>query len=72
MLTAMLAVENILGADHDIWSVNVEAEYHEEGGSNGSGGTGRTAPILPVRPRRAGTAALDLSEQSGLERTGTP
>ena len=30
MLTAMLAVENILGADHDIWSVNVEAEYHEE------------------------------------------
>jgi len=30
MLTAMLSVENILGADHDIWSVNVEAEYHEE------------------------------------------
>ena len=29
MLTAMLAVENILGADHDVWSVNVEAEYHE-------------------------------------------
>ena len=30
MLTAMLSVENIFGADHDIWSVNVEAEYHEE------------------------------------------
>ena len=30
MYTAMLAVENILGAHHDIWSVNVEAEYHEE------------------------------------------
>ena len=30
MYTAMLSVENILGADHDIWSVNVEAEYHEE------------------------------------------
>ena len=31
MYTAMLTVENILGeADHDIWSVNVEAEYHEE------------------------------------------
>jgi protoporphyrinogen oxidase len=30
MLTAMLAVENILGADHDLWSVNVEQEYHEE------------------------------------------
>ena len=31
MFTAMLAVENIvLGASHDIWSVNVESEYHEE------------------------------------------
>jgi protoporphyrinogen oxidase len=30
MYTAMLTVENILGADHDIWSVNVDAEYHEE------------------------------------------
>jgi protoporphyrinogen oxidase len=30
MFTAMLAVENIFGASHDIWSVNVEAEYHEE------------------------------------------
>ena len=31
MFTAMLAVENIvLGAGHDIWSVNVESEYHEE------------------------------------------
>jgi len=30
MLTAMLAVENILGARHDLWSVNDEPEYHEE------------------------------------------
>ena len=30
MYTAMLSVENILGADHDVWTVNVEAEYHEE------------------------------------------
>jgi len=30
MLTAMLSVENILGATHDIWSVNVEEDYHEE------------------------------------------
>ena len=31
MFTAMLTVENIvLGAAHDIWSVNVESEYHEE------------------------------------------
>jgi len=30
MLTAMLAVENILGADHNIWDVNTVEEYHEE------------------------------------------
>jgi protoporphyrinogen oxidase len=30
MYTAMLSVENIFGAHHDVWSVNVEAEYHEE------------------------------------------
>jgi hypothetical protein len=56
MYTAMLTVENIHGADHDIWSVNVEQEYHEErrGGdepaaSSGTGGTGRDAPVLPRR-----------------------
>ena len=31
MFTAMLSVENIvLGTSHDVWAVNVEAEYHEE------------------------------------------
>ncbi len=53
MLTAMLSVENILGADHDVWSVNVEAEYHEEHTdteADKSGRTGRDAPFLPRRP----------------------
>ena len=49
MYTAMLTVENLLGADHDIWSVNVEEEYHEESSSDGAKGTGRDAPILPKR-----------------------
>ncbi len=31
MLTGILAVKNILGADHDIWAVNKEEEYHESG-----------------------------------------
>ncbi len=31
MLTAMLAARNILGARYDLWQVNVEADYHEEG-----------------------------------------
>ena len=54
MYTAMLTVENIHGAHHDIWSVNVEEEYHESSDSRSgtaptSSGTGRDAPILPRR-----------------------
>ncbi len=30
MLTAMMAAENVLGANHDLWEVNEETEYHEE------------------------------------------
>jgi protoporphyrinogen oxidase len=30
MLSAMYAAENILGAEHDVWNVNVERSYHEE------------------------------------------
>jgi UDP-galactopyranose mutase len=30
MFTAMLSVDNILGASNDVWSVNVEEDYHEE------------------------------------------
>ncbi len=30
MLTGMMAAENILGANHDIWQVNEEQEYLEE------------------------------------------
>jgi protoporphyrinogen oxidase len=64
MLTAMLAVENVLGADHDVWSVNVEAEYHEEAPSaNGQGGTGRDAPVLP-RAAIDEAAALRAEEAS--------
>lgn len=30
MLTAMLAIENMFGAHHDLWEVNADQEYHEE------------------------------------------
>jgi protoporphyrinogen oxidase len=55
MLTAMLAVENIAGAHHDLWSVNVDEEYHESGHHasprpskilDSVGGTGRDVPRL--------------------------
>jgi len=68
MVTAMLTVENIVdGTDHDVWSVNVEEDYHEEGSSPGSDGgpggpgggsgaavgTGRSAPVRPRSDVRA-------------------
>jgi protoporphyrinogen oxidase len=58
MYTAMLTVENIMGASHDVWSVNVEEEYHEEmkaGQSRGGAepSSGRAAPILPKREKTA-------------------
>jgi protoporphyrinogen oxidase len=59
MYTAMLTVENLFGASHDVWSVNVEEEYHEINekpaagaaavSSSAAAGTGRDAPILPKR-----------------------
>ena len=30
MFTAMMAVQNMRGASHDVWSVNTDFEYHEE------------------------------------------
>ena len=51
MYTAMLSVENIVAdAGHDIWSVNVDEEYHEEKAeAHGDSGTGRDAPVVPRR-----------------------
>ncbi|HET7488360.1 MAG TPA: NAD(P)/FAD-dependent oxidoreductase [Acidimicrobiales bacterium] len=56
MYTAMLSVENILGADHDVWSVNVEAEYHEQKAEDR---TGRDAPVLERRVIEAERAARE-------------
>jgi protoporphyrinogen oxidase len=57
MLTAMLSVDNLLhGADHDVWSVNVEEDYHEEDSSaarRDAAATGRDAPTVPKRPKPA-------------------
>jgi protoporphyrinogen oxidase len=62
MYTAMLSVENIFGAAHDVWTVNVEAEYHEEHSDTAVGpatpqGTGRDAPVIPRRVLDAGRRA---------------
>ncbi|HVT20561.1 MAG TPA: NAD(P)/FAD-dependent oxidoreductase [Mycobacteriales bacterium] len=53
MLTAMLVVDTLLtGADHDIWAVNVEEDYHESAAQRvprPRAGTGRDAPVLARR-----------------------
>jgi hypothetical protein len=37
MMTALLTVKNIVGPEHyDVWRVNQDAEYHEEGKHGGS------------------------------------
>jgi protoporphyrinogen oxidase len=42
MMTAKLAVENILGANHDLWQLNTDQEYHEDG----EGAAGESAKQL--------------------------
>jgi protoporphyrinogen oxidase len=53
MLTAMLTVENIVaGTAHDVWTVNVEEDYHEAVSERSLyPRTGRDAPVLPRRAR---------------------
>ena len=47
MMTAMVSVDRIIdGSEEDVWSVNVEDEYHEEGKATPSDrGSGRSAPV---------------------------
>ena len=52
MLTAMMAVANMRGASHDIWSVNTDYEYHEEQ---------RIDPPAPSAPPAKGVKAGALS-----------
>ncbi|MDT7541864.1 MAG: hypothetical protein QOE33_1768 [Acidobacteriota bacterium] len=63
MLTAMLAVKNILGASHDLWAVNTEEEHLEEPTGNAEAQQYRllasTQPFVPERVRRLGDAALE-------------
>jgi protoporphyrinogen oxidase len=62
MLTAMYAVENLFGAEHDVWDVNVDEEYHEEK-RDSKPSTGRDAPVLE-------RAVLDAAARDREARTG--
>jgi len=52
MLTAMLSVKNILGANYDVWGVNVDNEYHEEIKAQNEGDLAILSSTQPLVPRR--------------------
>jgi protoporphyrinogen oxidase len=61
MLTAVLAARNILGGRYDLWQVNVEQEYHEEGGEITAEELQKleeTQPLVPQR-RTPGSGGLN-------------
>lgn len=64
MMTAVLAVKNILGANYDLWKVNVDQEYYEETGdvkdeSNARAHAGLSSiqPAVPERVQVRGSSA---------------
>jgi protoporphyrinogen oxidase len=52
MLTAMLSVKNILGANYDVWEVNVDNEYHEEIRETEQDDLSLVASTQPMVPKR--------------------
>lgn len=48
MLTGLLAARNLAGGDHELWDVNVEAEYLEKGEAPGAGGDRRVPVARPA------------------------
>ncbi|MEP6902113.1 MAG: NAD(P)/FAD-dependent oxidoreductase [Actinomycetota bacterium] len=52
MLTAMLSVKNILGANYDVWEVNVDNEYHEEMKEQIDDEISLVASTQPMVPKR--------------------
>ena len=44
MLTARLAVRNVFGERHDLWAVNADDEYHEDGGERATSSAQRCVP----------------------------
>ncbi|NUQ44766.1 MAG: NAD(P)/FAD-dependent oxidoreductase [Phycisphaerae bacterium] len=53
MLTAVFAARNIVGERHDVWSVNVEKEYHEEAKVATPAAGERLVPARIIRPEPA-------------------
>jgi protoporphyrinogen oxidase len=63
MMTAMLCVENILADSrlYDLWQVNQDAEYHEEGAAAEQEAAGTALRLVPTR---VVTASTELPSQA--------
>lgn len=61
MLSAVFAARNVAGANYDVWSVNVEREYHEEGAVQEVPAADRAIP-KPVAPAPTEPAPLTPAE----------
>lgn len=56
MLTAMLAARNVQGGNYDLWQVNVDEEYSEEGGAINEEELKALESTQPLVPRRLGVS----------------
>jgi hypothetical protein len=74
MVTAILASRNLLGAQHDVWAVNADEDYHEEGHLQADDfevslqDLARTQPRVPTAS--AGLRAADNRAPDNLRRSG--
>lgn len=70
MLTGVYAARNIMGEKHDLWSVNTEKEYHENGilqGETQSGGD-RLVPVGgPPESSSLPVSALESTNAAGRQ-----
>jgi protoporphyrinogen oxidase len=61
MLTAMMAVQNMQGGSHDLWSVNTDFEYHEEIRAPHDGRSLRRRPPVVADPGPIPQGAIPTS-----------
>ncbi len=57
MLTAIFAARNVLGGKYDLWGVNVDADYHEEGETIEDEDIKALDATQPQVPRRVGAVS---------------
>ncbi|HJY83825.1 MAG TPA: NAD(P)/FAD-dependent oxidoreductase [Candidatus Binatia bacterium] len=59
MLTGVYAARNLVGEHYDVWSVNTEMEYHEEGRATETQGGDRLVPVRVALEEAMATPSPD-------------